>query len=428
MEYKKNKKYLILGAGIAGLGAAFKCNELGYSHVVLEKSGTYGGLLDSFKIKGFTFDRFVHLSFASDERVKKIFLDSAKKVLNHIPNPYNIYKELWIKHPAQNNLYPLSESEKNLIISDFLQRPKEVQNIQNYEDWLRCQYGNYFAENFPMAYTRKYWMHEAKDLRTEWVGSRLYQPSVEEVIIGSKTSDTPVTYYAKEMKYPEYGGYKSFIKNLANNSNIIYNETVIEIDVNLKTVTTSSGNEYEYDRLISSIPLPEMVKIIKNLPSEIVEAGTQLKATSGYHISVGLKGNNIPPYLWWYIYDENILSARVYSPSIKSANNAPKGCSSLQMEIYCKEGQYSEEQLIEGSIQKLIDLNIIKKEDIIFTNIGFEKYANVIFTEPIYRCRDIVKSYLRSNEIVPIGRFGEWDYLWSDQSLLSGMNSIDDVK
>ncbi len=425
MEYNKNKKILILGAGIAGLGAAYKGKELGYSPIVLEKSVTYGGLLDSFMIQGFTFDRFVHLSFATDEKVKKIFLDSAKNVLTHIPNPYNIYKGLWIKHPAQNNLFPLSDTEKKVIISDFLQRPIEVQNIQNYEQWLRCQYGNYFAENFPMAYTRKYWMHEAKELRTEWVGSRLYQPSVDEVIKGSKTSDTPVTYYAKEMKYPEKGGYKSFIQNLAENTNIIFNETVIEIDVNYKIVTTSSGKIYEYDRLISSIPLTEMVKIIKNIPTEILEAGMQLKATSGYHISIGLKGNNIPPYLWWYIYDENILSARVYSPSIKSSNNAPKGCSSLQMEIYCNENQYTEDELIKGSVQKLIDLNIIKKEDIIFTNIGFEKYANVIFTEPIYRCRDLVKSYLKSNEIVPIGRFGEWDYLWSDQSLLSGMNCFD---
>ncbi len=424
MEYKENQKILILGAGIAGLGAAYQSKKLGYSPIVLEKSKTYGGLLDSFTIQGFTFDRFVHLSFASDEKVKKIFLDSAKNVLTHIPNPFNIYKGLWIKHPAQNNLFPLSEAEKKIIISDFLQRPKEAKNIQNYEQWLKCQYGNYFAENFPMAYTRKYWMNEAKNLRTEWVGSRLYQPSVDEVIKGSETSDTPVTYYAKEMKYPEKGGYKSFIRNLTVGTNIIFEENVIEIDVKLKIVTTSSGKKYEYDRLISSIPLPEMVKIIKNIPVDVIDAGMQLKATSGYHISIGLKGNNIPQYLWWYIYDENILSARVYSPSLKSPNNAPKGCSSLQMEVYCTEDQFTKEELIAGSVQKLIDLKIINKDDIIFTNIGFEKYANVIFTEPIYRCRDIVKSYLKSNEIVPIGRFGEWDYLWSDQSLLSGINSL----
>jgi protoporphyrinogen oxidase len=426
MEFNKNHKILILGAGIAGLGAAYKSKELGYSPLILEKSGTYGGLLDSFIIQGFTFDRFVHLSFASDEMVKKIFLNSAKKVLTHIPNPYNIYKGLWIKHPAQNNLFPLSETEKKEIITDFLQRPVDIENIQNYEQWLRCQYGNYFAENFPMAYTRKYWMHEAKELRTEWVGSRLYQPSVDEVIKGSKTSDTPVTYYAKEMRYPEEGGYKSFIQNLAVDTNIIFNETVIEIDIDLKSVTTCSGKKYEYDRLISSIPLPEMVKIIKNIPDEIFESGMELKATSGYHVSIGLKGNNIPPYLWWYIYDESILSARVYSPSIKSSKNAPKGCSSLQMEIYCNENQYTKEELIEGSVQKLIELNIIKKEDILFTNIGFEKYANVIFTEPIYKCRELVLNFLKSKGIIPIGRFGEWDYLWSDQSFLSGYNSIAD--
>ena len=50
----------------------------------------------------------------------------------------------------------------------------------------------------------------------------------------------------------------------------------------------------------------------------------------------------------------------------------------------------------------------------------FEKYANVIFDHNIYKSREIVRDYLASIGIETIGRFGEWDYLWSDQSLLSG--------
>ena len=64
----------------------------------------------------------------------------------------------------------------------------------------------------------------------------------------------------------------------------------------------------------------------------------------------------------------------------------------------------------------------IKEEDIMFVHLGYEKYANVIFTEPIYKARKIVRDYLASVGIETIGRFGEWDYLWSDQSLLSGLN------
>ena len=69
-------------------------------------------------------------------------------------------------------------------------------------------------------------------------------------------------------------------------------------------------------------------------------------------------------------------------------------------------------------------MGIIKQEDILFTHVGFEKYANVIFTESIYRARKIVRDWLKEQGIETIGRFGEWDYLWSDQSLMSGIKSI----
>lgn len=414
---------VILGAGISGLGASYALSSRGEHSVVFERDETYGGLCGNFVIDGFRFDRFVHFTFSKDERVNAIFNASSPEIYKHTPVAYNVYKGVWIKHPAQNNLFPLSEVEKNIIIKDFLAR-KSVNEVEihNYEDWLRLQFGNYFAEHFPMVYTRKYWMKEARELRTEWVGQRVYQPSVEEVIRGSKTADTPVTYYAKEMRYPKYGGYKQFLKVLADASDIRYNKKVTSIDTTEKTVTFEDNDVVGYERLISSLPLPELVRMLKSVPEIVVDAADKLECTCGYHVSVALKTKNIPPYLWWYIYDEDNLAARVHSPSMKSPDNAPEGCSSLQMEIYCKQGEYTEPEIKERTVGKLISSGFIKEEDILFVHLGYEKYANVIFTEPIYKSRKIVRDYLSSVGIETIGRFGEWDYLWSDQSLLSGLN------
>lgn len=419
-----NNNTIILGAGISGLGAAYSLRQKGETPLVLEKDETYGGLCGCFTIDGFTFDRFVHLSFAKDERVLNIFNTSAKRIITHIPNPYNIYNRKWIKHPAQNNLYPLSAEEKSLIIKDFLSRPNNVEadKIDNYEQWLRIQFGNYFAEHFPMKYTKKYWMSEAKELETRWVGQRIYQPSVEEVIKGSQTADTPVTYYAKEMRYPASGGYRQFFSLLAEGTDIRYGKEVTNIDTTKKTVKTSDNTTYHFTRLISTLPLNLYPSLMPGMPEDIKTAARMLKATSGYHVSIALKTKDIPPYLWWYIYDEDILAARVYSPSLKSPNNAPEGCSSLQMEVYCAENAFTEQELKERTVGKLIEMGIIKEEDILFTHIGFEAYANVIFDKNIYVCREKVRTYLISQGIEPIGRFGEWGYLWSDQSLLSGLN------
>lgn len=417
---------LILGAGIAGLGASYALHKTGKMALVVEKDATYGGLCGNIEKAGFRFDRFVHFTFAQNEEVNAIFKASCAELIRHIPNPYNLYHSQWIKHPAQNNLFPLSTEEKESIIKDFKARPfiDATYVPKNYEEWLRLQFGNYFAEHFPMVYTKKYWMKEAKELRTEWVGNRVYQPSLDEVITGSQTADTPVTYYAKEMRYPQKGGYKALLKSMADVANIEYRMCVAEIIPSEKKVRFTNGREIGYDTLYSSIPLPVMVDSIKNAPEVVRDAVNQLECTSGYHVSIALKTKNIPPYLWWYIYDEDILAARVYSPSLKSPDNAPEGCSSLQMEIYCKENEFTEQELIDGTVWKLIKLGIIKEEDILFTHIGFEKYANVIFTEPIYRARKIVRDWLSEQGIKTIGRFGEWDYLWSDQSLLSGLNCI----
>ena len=116
---------LILGAGIAGLGAGYVLKRTGIPTIIVEKDVTYGGLCGNFEVGEFRFDRFVHFSFSQNKQVNKLFSPIAG-VIKHIPNPYNIYKKHWIKHPAQNNIYTLSIDEKKQIIEDFKKRPQSV--------------------------------------------------------------------------------------------------------------------------------------------------------------------------------------------------------------------------------------------------------------------------------------------------------------
>ncbi len=413
---------LILGAGIAGLGAGLKLEELGEEYLILEKNDSYGGLCGNFVINGFRFDRFIHLSFTTIEFVKNIF----EKTSLHKHNPVmeNYWNSYWVKHPAQNNLYPLPQDVKDKVLSDMLMRKNagNVESINDYEEWLRYQFGDFFAENFPMVYTRKYWGVEAKELETKWIGNRIYQPSIEEVRKGMETWDTGNTYYAKEMRYPMQGGYKTFLKAIANEEKILCNEEVIEVDSKNKKVYTNE-NVYEYDRLFSSIPLPEYNRLLK-LPSDVEKSLNNLSWTSGYLVSLGFKGE-LPKKetLWNYIYDEDILPARIYYPGRKSKDNCPDGCSSIQAEIYFKNTNIPDvepSEILRRTVEKLEQAGIIKKDGMLFADIRFEKYANVIFEHKIYENRKKVISYLKENGITPIGRFGEWDYLWSDQSLMSG--------
>jgi len=417
-------KNIILGAGIAGIAAAYELKRNKVQSIIFEKNSDWGGLLDNFEINGFRFDKFVHLSFASDKYVNDIFYQT--EFLSHDPVSQNFYKGHWLKHPAQNNLFQLEKEEKEKILFDFKNRKdKDISEIANYEEWLRVQYGDYFAENFPMVYTEKYWTVEAKDLETKWVGNRMYKPSLEEVEQGIVSSETPNTYYAKEMRYPKKGGYKAFMLPMVKELDIRTNSGINKINLSNKTVTLSDGTLQEFDNLISSLPLTEICKLIENVPSNVVAASEKLNYTSGYLVSLGFNKPDLADKLWFYIYDKDILPARVYSPSMKSPDNVPAGCSSIQAEIYFNKGQklvISDSEILAQTIKRFIEIGLFKEEDLIVKDIRSEKYANVIFDHAIYENRKIVLEFLEQNNIISVGRFGEWEYFWSDQSLLSGRN------
>ena len=413
---------LVLGSGIAGISAGCHLKTQGEQVVIFERNSDWGGLCGNFTIDGFRFDKFVHFTFAPDEYTKNIF-ENSSPTYAHPSISYNYYNGYWLKHPAQNNLAPLPTDEKVEIIKGFVNRKHtEVEDIQNYEEWLRVQYGDYFAEHFPLKYTRKYWGVEANELETKWVGNRMHSPDLEEVLRGAFEVQDKNFYYTNYMKYPKKGGFRSILNTSREGLDIRFNKEVCAIDTANKIVKFKDGTTAVYTRLISSLPLPEIVKMLDNVPEEVKNATENLMHTSGYMVSLGFNKPDIAKYLWFYIYDEDILPSRVYSPNLKSPDNVPEGCSSLQAEIFFsnKAEIPAADKVLENTINKLIEMGIFKEEDLIVKDIRFEKYANVIFDKDIYKNRAAVLDYLKSKGIESIGRFGKWEYMWTHQAFEDG--------
>lgn len=109
-----------------------------------------------------------------------------------------------------------------------------------------------------------------------------------------------------------------------------------------------------------------------------------------------------------------------------SPSTAPDGCCSVQAEIYTRDGkQYKDEDaLLEKTIDQLQAIRIIEKDKIIVKDIRFVKYCNVLFDHNVYNSRDKALNILRKHEIIPIGRFESWEYLWSDQAFMSAYNAV----
>ena len=420
------RQTIVLGSGIAGISAGYHLKKKGEEVVIYEKDNDWGGLCANFTIDGFRFDKFVHFTFADSEYIRNLFEESSPTYA-HPSVSSNYYKGYWLKHPAQNNIAPLPIDEKVEIIKGFINRKnKSFEEIENYEEWLRVQYGDYFAENFPMVYTKKYWGLEAKDLETKWVGNRMHSPNIDEVLKGSYETQDKNFYYTSYMKYPKKGGFRSILNKCREGLDIRFNKEVVKIDTVAKTVSFKDGTISNYTRLISSLPLPEIVKMIENCPDYVLNSANNLHNTCGYMLSLGFKRPDVAKHLWFYIYDEDILSARVYSPSMKSLDNVPNGCSSLQAEIFfdCKAKIPSKEEVMKNTIEKLVSMGLFKEDEIVVKDIRFEKYANITFDKDIYKNRKVVLDYLQSQNIETIGRFGKWEYYWTHQAFKSGMDCV----
>ena len=445
---------MILGAGIAGLGAALRARELGCEAVIFEARERSGGLLDNFTIDGFRFDHAVHLSFATEPKVREIF--DATPYYTHPADSLCFETDRWLKHPVQNNLYPLGAQEKVDLLKSFLARPEQMAQ-DDYEAWLRHQYGDAIAERYPLRYTRKYWDTPAEQLSTTWIGNRMRRAELDEIVFGMMSGETPNTYYTKEMRYPQQGGYKAFIQSLIDAATVRNSMRVTQVDTVRKVVTFNDDTEIGYGQLVSTLPLPLLIRLAvqgsqpasssksqaepystshsispslsrpatQAVPAQVQAAAATLEASSIDLISVGFNKAIIKD-LWFYIYDEDIHASRAYSPSVKSPDNVPAGCSSLQFEAYSRgrNSKWQAQDLLDNTRYALQKMGIAKDDDIAIIDHRRLVWGNVIFDNGMEQQREIVRAYLREVGIKSCGRFGEWDYFWSNQSMLSGYGAL----
>jgi len=244
------------------------------------------------------------------------------------------------------------------------------------------------------------------------------------VLKGALSDEFYNTHYISTVRYPGTGGFQSFLKGLQEGAKVNYGFEMAEIDVKKKKITFKNGFERYYEALVSSIPLPTLAQRIRDCPAEIREAAARLACTSVVLVNLGVKRENLANSHWFYIYNEEILPCRVHFPSEYSAHNAPSGFSSLQAEVYYSRYRplgMSLESVLEKTIQDLSAIGVIHKDDKIALAVCRDiKHAQVLYHRQHAESRRAVLDYLERHDIYCIGRYGEWAYLWSDQSILSG--------
>ncbi|MEO1351483.1 MAG: FAD-dependent oxidoreductase [Cyanobacteria bacterium J06635_15] len=421
----------ILGAGMAGFGAAYQLANEGVSAKIYDQKPYHGGHTASFKYEDkYIFDEGPHISFTKIERIQQLFADNVNQdyeVIHAYVNNY--WKGHWIKHPAQCNLHGLPAELMVDILRDFIQaQHTEPGLINNYADWLLASYGETFAKTFPMEYGRKYHTTPAENMSTDWLGPRLYRPDLEEVLKGALSPETPHVHYVSNFRYPTWDGFVAYLNPLAKQYPLQLGHKLTRLDPKTRQLTFANGTEITYDQVISSIPLTELIPLIEGAPPDVVEAAQKLAVTTCVVVNLVLNRPDISKAHWTYFYDDDFFFTRLSFPHMLSPNNVPPGTGSIQAEVYYS-NKYrpldrAPEDCIEPVIADLRRCGLIQDDDqILFSNALLIPYANVIFDLDRAEAVATVHGYLDDIGVAYCGRYGQWGYEWTDESFVSGENA-----
>ena len=424
---------VVLGTGMAGFGAAFRLHQEGIAPVMYDKNSYYGGHTMSFRYEsGFLFDVGPHISFTKDPRIQELFAESVGGRYETIPiNLNNYWEGYWPPHPVQLHMHGLPEETIIKVIADFVQESSAPDRpIGNYADWLYANFGKTFAEAFPMRYTRKFHTTEAENMSTDWLGPRIYPPSLEEMLRGALSASAPQVHYVTHFRYPSDGGFRLYLNKFVPMGNINLNHELVSIDPRERALQFSNGLVTGYDALVSSVPLPDLIPMIKGAPGDVAAAAKRLTCSTCVLVNIGIKRPDISKAHMTYFYDQDICFSRLGFPHMLSERNAPPGMGNIQAEVYFsakyKPFSGSPEDSIEPVIRDLRRVGLLRDNDqILEKKAMLLKYANVIFDLERADSLKTVHGYLDEIGVAYCGRYGDWGYIWTDESFISGEKAAD---
>ena len=419
---------IILGAGLAGLSAAYHGGG-----VVYERDAAIGGHSRSKKLDGFVFDEGIHVLQTKNAEILKFFDGLGLKFQEHARSGYVYSHGICRPYPLQVNTAGLPWRLRLECIWTYLRTARtaalDSQPMpRNYEEWLNNTLGTGFTRHFLGPYARKFWTVPPAEMTHDWAVMRVPKPKWWTVIKGAVRSHHPNLGTHVQFRYPVQGGFGAMADAFAPHiRDIRLRKEVVRLDGKARRVSFADGEEVTYTRLISTLPLPDLVRLMTDVPAEVLAAAARLRYNSLIVINLGIDRPGISARHWIHFPEPEISFFRISFPSNFAPGLAPRGTSSVSAEVaYSDWAPVDKSQIVDRIVDDLHRVGVLRKRDrIVLTDTIDIKYAYVIYDHNRKESVRTIHDYLGKHEIVPCGRYGRWAYLWSDEAVLSGRKAAE---
>jgi len=418
-------KVVILGAGLTGLTAAHFLENPGRGGkktkpFILEKKDCAGGLCRTEGKGGFSFDYTGHLlHFKNKDSVWKSFITDNLKIdlKKHSRRAAIHIMNNLVPYPFQYHLAYLPKNEKEKCVRDYLKVYKTAKKRgggdESFRRWALNSFGRRMASLFFIPYNKKLWNFNLNKMSTSWMGRFVPGPDAKMILKGADKKDPSQSAgYNTSFYYPRKGGIGQLPQALEKEKNIIFNADVKKIDFRNKKVLFEGG-EMPYDRLISTIPLPELLNYLKGSP--VKRLAKKLKWAGVYNMNIAVKKNFSKLGHWIYFPHGKVPFYRL--GFLSNFSDVPEKFSTIYIESsYRSEGK----QTSAASVMKF--LNISGSEIVVQKNLNIP-YAYVIYDMEREKTLAEIQEFLTSRDIVSTGRFGGWKYSTMEEAMQDGFDA-----
>ncbi len=419
----KSVQALVVGGGPSGLSVAY---ALQGDTLLLEKENSVGGLCRSIRVGQGVFDiggHSFHTPFPEVYELVQELLDGGLTqqqrqafVYTHntlIPYPFQRYYDR-IPDPAV-----VQACEQGLQ-----QAAGNAGEAENFEEYILRKFGSGIAEHFMLPYNRKLWAREIDQISCEWTSERVAAPKGQSEKFDTQGGQRKPLQPDTRVGYPREGGYeeiyKAFVPHLPA---VELNSTVVHIDPRHHIATTQDGRSYRYRFLVSTVPLPVLVRIVEGTPPEIVDLAGQLDFMS-LRVLLLLAGRQLDtPIQRIYVADPDIPPHKIALNHNSSDYLRSQPVHAIMAEVSLSEQKAVDlETIAPRTIEFLCSVGVLDSPaDIVWQGHIDAKYAYPVYTHKRPGIIRQLKTWLAAQDIYTVGRFGDWEYINSDKCVMKGL-------
>lgn len=444
----KHYPVAIVGAGPAGLTAAYELVKEGIIPVVLEKGDKVGGIARTETYKGYRFDIGGHRFYTKVEAVQQLWQEVLGNEFIKVPRLSRIfYRGKFFNYPisAFNTLFNLGIIESTLIILSYLKvRIWPLREEKTFEEWVINRFGERLYKTFFKTYTEKVWGIPCSEIQADWAAQRIKGLSLTTAIINALFGSNDTKTLIKEFDYPALGPgmmWEKFAEAVENKDGKVYLDTkVISLDREgniIKSITAEHNGElvqYSADNFITSMPISALVARMKpQPPEEVLHAARSLKYRDFLIVSLIIDRKDLFPDNWIYIHSPEVKVGRIQNFKNWSAALVPDASKScLGMEYFCSVGddiwEMSDAELVELATRELVDLGLATTAEVEDGVVIRQLKAYPVYDGEYRGHLQVLEGFLKGIEnLQTIGRNGMHRYNNQDHSMLTGILAVRNI-